>query len=121
MKTSVSRAYHRVRHWPRWILGSIAVIAVLLIALRLALPWIVLHQINKRLAAIPGYYGHVNAVGIHIWRGAYSLHGIDIKKQNGKVREPVFSGKLIDFSIAWRDLIHKQLVSDIVLEQPQIT
>ncbi len=36
------------------------------------------------------------------------------------MREPVFSGKLIDFSIAWRDLIHKKIVSDIVLEQPQI-
>jgi hypothetical protein len=98
----------------------IATLVLLLVAARVALPYIVKSQINARLADIPGYAGHVDDIGIHLWRGAYSLHGVAIFKMNEKVREPFFLAKAIDFSIAWRELWHRRIVADFVVDNPQV-
>lgn len=100
---------------------AIVTIVVVLVALRVALPYIVANQINHRLKDIPGYRGQVAKVGIHLWRGAYSLDGISIFRENGKEENPFFAAKYIDFSIAWRDLLHGKIVSDILIEHPELT
>jgi hypothetical protein len=109
-----------IRRWPRRVLITVGVIVVLLVGARIALPYVVKGQINQRLASIPGYVGHVDDVGIHLWRGAYSLHGIAIYRHEGNVREPFFLGKSIDFSIAWRELVQRKIVADFVVEKPQL-
>ncbi|HVS52989.1 MAG TPA: DUF748 domain-containing protein [Opitutaceae bacterium] len=109
-----------MRAWPRWVSIGLAVLVVLLVAARVALPYIVRDQVNARLASIPGYTGRVDRIGIHLWRGAYSLHEISIYRQNGKLREPFFLATSIDFSLAWRELIHGRIVSDIVVDRGQL-
>jgi hypothetical protein len=99
---------------------ALAVVAVLLLAARIALPFVVKHQINARLAAIPGYTGRVETVGIHLWRGAYSLGDIAIFRQSGQVREPFVAVRHLDFSIAWRELLHRKVVSDIFIDRPDV-
>ena len=44
--------------------------AVLLIVIRLILPYFVLHYANKTLTDIGDYYGHVEDVELSIYRGA---------------------------------------------------
>lgn len=120
MKPSESRVVQRIRRWPRRVVYSVVALLVLLAAARIALPYIVKRQVNAKLEGIPGYVGHVDDVRIHLWRGAYSLHGIAINRQENNVREPFFLAKSIDFSIAWRELAHKKIVADFVLERPQV-
>jgi hypothetical protein len=45
---------------------------------------------------------------------------VAIFKINGAAREPFFSAKRIDFSLAWRELVHRQVVSDIEADDPEI-
>ena len=71
------------------------------------------HAVNSRLSKIPGYSGHVERIHLQLWRGAYEIDGLKIVKSNGKIREPFFSAKHIDFSVAWRELFHRKFVSDI--------
>jgi hypothetical protein len=111
----------RVRHWPRRVVITVATIVVALVALRVASPYLVANRINHRLTNIPGYRGHVGNVSIHLWRGAYSLNGISIFRENGKEEDPFFAAKYIDFSLAWRDLIHGKIVSDILIDHPEMT
>jgi hypothetical protein len=111
----------RVRAWPRRLLITVVTVVVVLVAIRIALPYIVRHEINARLKAIPGYRGHVDEVGISLWRGAYTLDGISIFKVNGHEEDPFFAAKHIDFSIAWRDLFHGKLVSDIYVDHGEVT
>lgn len=115
------RIAQHVRRWPRRVLITIVVIAVVLIAARIALPYIVERQVNRRLASIPGYAGAVDNVGIALLRGAYKLNGVAIFRMQGEVREPFFSVRQIDFSVAWRELMHGKVVSDIFLDQPKLT
>ena len=115
-----SHLLQRIRAWPRRVVVTVAVIALILLAGRIALPSVVKHLVNDRLQRIPGYTGYVNDIGIHLWRGAYSLHGFGILRRNGKVREPFFLAKDIDFSLAWRELWHRKVVSDVYIEQGQL-
>jgi hypothetical protein len=103
----------RVRRWPGIVVGiALAVAAVALVA-RLLAPSYIQGAINRRLNRIPGYSGHVGDIGLSLWRGAYRIDDIQIVKSNGKVREPFFAAKKIDFSIAWREVFRRKFVSDI--------
>lgn len=121
MESSPPGLIHRVRNWPRRVVITIAVIAVALIAGRIALPHVVKKQVNERLQGIPGYTGHVTDIGISLLRGAYTLEDVAIYKVTGQVREPFVAAQHIDFSVAWRELFHGKVVSDIVVENGRIT
>lgn len=115
-----SRVVRRIRAWPRRTAITVGVLLVVLAAARIALPFVVKRQINARLESIPGYVGHVEGVGIHLWRGAYSLHDLAIYRLNGTVREPFVLAEKIDFSVAWRELFHRKIVSDIEVDKGQL-
>jgi hypothetical protein len=116
-----SRLVHRVRSWPRRTSIAIVIVVLVLVAARVALPYVVKHRVNDRLASIPGYSGRVEDVGVALWRGAYSLHDVAIYKIDGAAREPFFMAKHIDFSVAWRELLHRKIVSDIHAERVELT
>jgi hypothetical protein len=104
----------------RGLLITAGSLAILLLIARLSAGWIIENSINRRLTRIPSYTGHVGRIYLHLWRGAYSIHDIEIKKKNGKIAEPYFSAQYIDFSIAWRELIHGKIVSQIYMEKASI-
>jgi hypothetical protein len=72
--------------------------------------------VNRRLERIPDYTGRVEEIDVGLWRGAYALHGVEITKREGGIKEPFFQAKHIDFSLAWRELLHRKVVSDILVE-----
>src|SRR5258708_5433320 len=98
-KIKNSRIVRRVRAWPRRVTITLAIVIGLLVAARLAMPSVVRTLVNRRLDRIPGYTGHVDSIGIHLYRGAYSLHGFGIYRRSGKLVEPFFLAKDIDFSV----------------------
>lgn len=118
---SPSRLVHRVRSWPKKTVITIAVIAVVLIAARVALPYVVKSNVNERLAEIPGYAGRVDEVGIALLRGAYSLGDVAIYKVDGASRTPFVMVKHVDFSVAWRELFRGKIVSDIHANDVELT
>ncbi len=97
------------------VLGSIL---VLLIAIRIALPYILLRLVNKELQNIPGYTGHVDDIDVALIRGAYKMKMIKLEKTGGKIPVPFFSAPLIDLSIQWESLFHGRIVGEIEVDQP---
>ena len=89
---------------------------VLLLGLRLALPSLLQREINRKLSEVPGYAGHVGRVGVHLYRGAYSLHEVEIRQRSGQVTQPFFSASVIDFSLAWGQLFRGTIVSKIYID-----
>ena len=112
---------HRVRRWPRTLLITVGVVALVLIAARIALPHVIKHNVNERLREIPGYAGHVGDIDIALWRGAYTLHDIEVYRVSGEVREPFVSARMIDFSVAWRELFRGKIVSNVEVENGEVT
>ena len=109
------------RAWPRRVCLTLACIVVLLLGARIALPHVVKHLVNGRLGEIPGYAGHVDDVDVQLWRGAYSLKGVYISRQNGRIQEPFFRAIQIDISLDWRELCRRKMVSNIRIDEGQLT
>jgi len=93
-------------------------VLLLLIALRIALPYILLRLVNKELTHIPGYTGHVDDIDVALIRGAYKIKSIKLEKTGGKVPVPFFSAPLIDLSLQWESLFHGRIVGKIEVDQP---
>jgi hypothetical protein len=110
LKRWFPRRYKRVR--------VILIILAVLIALRLALPYIVLYLVNNRLENTPGYYGHVEDVDISLFRGAYVLHNSYLNEVDSVTKEqtPFLEAKKIDLSIHWRELFRGRIVGEVVAE-----
>ncbi|MGB7839919.1 MAG: hypothetical protein WBL40_17600, partial [Terrimicrobiaceae bacterium] len=96
------------------------VILALLVGLRLALPHFVKKYVNKKLDEMPEYDGRIGDVDMHLWRGAYSIQGVEIIKTDGDVPVPFFSSKRVTFSVEWKALFNGALVGEIDFYSPVI-
>lgn len=98
----------------------ILTLLVLLIALRIALPYILLHYANRELAELKGYYGHIDDLSLSLYRGAYTLDSIYINKieENTNKQLRFFKSDKIDLSIEWKSLFKGSVVGEIILEEP---
>jgi hypothetical protein len=114
-KTKSTTLRHRRRKILFIILGCFL---VLLIVLRIALPYILLKVVNKQLSHIKGYYGHVDDIDVALIRGAYTLKGTKLEKLGGKVPVPFFSADIIDLSLEWAALFHGAIDGKIRTEHP---
>ena len=76
------------------------IVIVLLVALRVALPYIILRYANNTLATMPGYRGHVKDIDLAIIRGAYKIDSIYLNKYDSVKHQqtPFFGAKEIDLS-----------------------
>lgn len=117
------RARQAWRGTARWLRGlTVALVVVVALALlaRLVLPFVLQRAINARLEAIPDYTGSVESVDVGLLRGAYALNGLVIRKRNALQGEPFFAADRIDFSLAWRELVRRRVVSDIVVTRGRL-
>jgi hypothetical protein len=106
---------HRRRTTILIVLGSLL---VLLIGLRIALPYILLRVVNRELTQIEGYSGHVDDIDVALIRGAYTLKNTKLDKVGGKVPVPFFSAPVIDLSLEWGALFHGAIDGKIRAEHP---
>ena len=60
---------------------TLAIVAVVLIATRAALPYAVKDYVNRTLHGLEAYDGSVDDVDLALWRGAYRIDGIRIVKR----------------------------------------
>ena len=51
---------------------------LLLVALRLALPFIVENYVNHKLNTAKDYAGKIGTVSMQLWRGGYQINGLQI-------------------------------------------
>ncbi len=100
--------------------GGLAFI-ILLIALRVALPYIVLHFSNKTLKEnIEGYTGNIEDVDIALYRGAYRIKNLKIEAVDNGVTEPFLEIPAIDLSVQWKAIFNGAFTGEVVLEQPKV-
>ena len=102
------------------LLGSVAVLAVALIGARIYLPVYVTKYVNRTLDNIPGYTGSISDVDIALWRGAYAIHDLTLKKKVKDVPVPFIDIEKTEFSIEWRALFHGSVVGEATLYKPVI-
>lgn len=100
----------------------IAIIIVVLIAARIALPHVVLHYANKSLANLESLYGHIDDIDIALYRGAYKIKNIYINKKDSVSGNQIkfFNSDVVDLSVEWSALFKGRLVGELVIERPTL-
>jgi hypothetical protein len=95
-------------------------IVALLIAIRLILPYIVLHYANKTLANMKGYFGHIDDIDLSLYRGAYIINDIYLNKTDSitKKQTDFFKAKKIDLSVEWGAIFHGSIVGKLKFDTP---
>jgi len=104
------------RRTAAWLL----VVIVVLVALRLALPYLVKDYLNRHMERMGDYHGQVADVGIALWRGAYTLGDLRVDKVSGKVPVPLFAATRTDISLSWHALVHGRLRGKVVFGHPTL-
>lgn len=96
-------------------------IVVVLIGVRIALPYWVKDVINQKLDEIPEYTGSVQDVDLHLYRGAYAIDSLMIDKIEDNNEVPFVSIERIDLSVEWSALFKGAIVAEIILNKPVIS
>jgi len=104
----------------RKIVIALLAVVLLLVAARIALPYLVEDYANKKLVALESYDGHVGDIDIHLWRGAYSIDGLEIVKTGASRPVPFFRSNRIDLSVEWRSLFRGSIVSEASFLGPEL-
>ncbi|MBK4990123.1 DUF748 domain-containing protein [Pseudomonas sp. S36] len=105
----------------RWPLIGLASFIVLLVALHIALPYLVRDYLNQKLADMGDYRGQVTDVDLAWWRGAYTINGLQIVKTTGKVPVPLLNAPVIDLSVSWHALWYDHaVVAEVAFVRPEL-
>ena len=96
-------------------------VVLVLVAIRIALPFIVLRYANRTLEEnIPGYTGHIEDVDLALYRGAYRIDAMVIEKVTNDLTEPFLFVPGIDFSVEWKSIFKGAITGEVVVESPEI-
>jgi Domain of Unknown Function (DUF748). len=110
----------RKLHWYRAPFYVGLFLLIVLVIARALLPFWVRDYVNRKLSEMPEYRGHVAAVTLHLWRGAYQIHKVEIVKTTGHVPVPFFSAPLVDLSLQWKALFDGALVGQLDIFRPEM-
>lgn len=93
---------------------------ILLVAIRIAAPPLILKKTNEFLDSFsPILSGHVSAFGMSLYRGAYQIKGFELRLKN-KAEEQIIYTKVVDVSIAWRDLFKGRITADVLIDGAKV-
>ena len=104
----------------KFIKYSLIFIITLLIALRLALPYYLLHYVENQINQIPEYKITINDLDISLYSGSYTLKNIQLWKINNNIPVPFYSAQRMTFSIDWHAILQRKIVAQISVEKPII-
>lgn len=104
-----------------WLI-SLSVFVILLIIVRILLPYIVLKYVNKTLNELKEYQGHVQDIDIALIRGAYIIKDIRLDKKDSLTHKvdsiPFFKSSEIDLSVQWNAIFKGSIVGEIYVTDP---
>lgn len=100
----------------RWIIGILAVLAVLLVVGLLAGPPIAARIIRGVLATAPGYDTSLEGVALRPFRGEAVLHGITFRRAGGTIEEPFLAVDRITVRPVIGAWLRGDRVADVAIE-----
>lgn len=108
----------RLKKWTGWSLAAIAIFLVAALVFRIALPGLVRDYLNSELADLNDYSGHIENVDIHLWRGAFSLRGVEVIMDEHEVQVPFLDLALMEVALSWSDLWQGAIVAEVAFHEP---
>jgi hypothetical protein len=106
--------------WWRRIGIGLLVLVVVLIGLRLAAPAWVRWYVNRTIDRDPLYDGTIGSVELHLLRGGYTIHDIQLNKTTGNVPVPFFKASRVHLRLEWGSLLAGKVVGRVSMDDPEL-
>ncbi len=111
----LTKKQKRARRGRRFLRVFITV-SVLIIALHIGLPHILLTYANKKMANMPEYIGHTDALRMNLFTGTVTIIGTTLKKRGGEIPVPFIDVKKLKVTIDWKALFKGRVVALITVD-----
>jgi hypothetical protein len=98
----------------------ITVAVVLLLGIRIALPYGIKAYVNHVLNNSADYGGRVGDLNLQLWRGGYQIRQIQIFQKSSHAQSPLFLANEVDLLIEWRELFHGSVVGQVIAREPRV-
>ncbi len=108
----------RRRRWRRLLLWVALPLFVILLIGRAMLPSAVRWYVNRVLAEDPVYLGTVGDIDVQLFRGAYVIRDVTVRRVAGSAPVPLFTAKSIDLAVKWSALLRGKVVGTVSIERP---
>lgn len=82
---------------------------VVLIIVRVAMPFMVRHYLNDRIEHMGPYHGSMEAVHLQIWRGSYAIENLRIQKDGAPPNEPFLVAPHTEITLSYSAAFHGHL------------
>jgi hypothetical protein len=115
IKPVLTKKEKRRRHGRRF-LRVFVVISVLIILIHIFAPMIALHFINKKMANMPEYTGHIDALQINLFTLQATVNGFTLKKKSGEIPVPFVDMSRCWVGLDWKALLHKRIVGKVEVD-----
>jgi hypothetical protein len=102
----------------KWI--WVFVILGIIVAIRIALPFIIKDYVNNTLQEMENYGGSVDDIDLHLFRGAYVIKDINIYEETDTFSVPFLSISRVDLSLEWGALFRGKLAGKILIDNPVV-
>jgi len=109
----------KLNKWKKTYLIVVSVVLLLLV-MRLLLPYFVTRSVNRVLTEIPGYTGSIQGVDIRLYRGAYMIKQLKLFQLDNTSEIPFIDIPVADLSIEWAAVFKGEVVGEIILNNPAI-
>lgn len=89
-----------------WLLLALIVV---LIIVRVAMPFMVRHYLNDRIEHMGPYHGSMEAVHLQIWRGSYAIENLRIQKDGAPPNQPFLVAPHTEITLSYGAAFHGHL------------
>ncbi|MEO7414515.1 MAG: DUF748 domain-containing protein [Opitutaceae bacterium] len=107
--------------WKRVIAFTLAAIVGLVLLVMLVGSPIAKAIVNRKLAGLPTYAGHVDAVKLQLWRGGIEVDNFVLSEREHPDDVPLVRAKSAALAFSWGALFRGKLGGNAVIESPQVT
>lgn len=91
-------------------------IIVLLVGIRISLPYFLKSWANSKLENMGQYSGQIEDVDLHLYRGAYKVKNFVIHKTTNDIDTPFVYCPMTDLSIEWKSLLKGKIVGVVEMD-----
>lgn len=114
------RVWHHVTRLPRRTAIVLLSVLVLLIAARIAAPYVIKAVLNHKLASLPEYRGSIGDVDLSLLDSEFAVDGLRLDQRKGDPELPFLRVERMEVDYRWDALFHGEIVADVNLVEPVV-
>jgi hypothetical protein len=113
----LSRSIARI---PRRTAIALLSVLVVLVAARIAAPFVIEEVLNRRLANLPEYRGSIDDVDLSLLDSEFAVDGLRLDKRKGDPKLPFMRIERMEVDYRWDALFQGEIVADVDILEPVI-